>query len=138
MNTSRSEADRTRISSIACGLTDSRPRTMFTKVGKKEMTAAIAIFGAKPLPSSSTRIGALATTGIELISTTSGKKVSEIVLRCTKMVASATAMRLPITKPPTDSTTVGQRLLISTSNFVTKVATTVKGEGAMKGGTLKT
>jgi len=29
-------------------------------------------------------------------------------------------------------------LLISTSNFVTKVATTVKGEGAMKGGTLKT
>ena len=56
---------------------------MFTSVGKKQISAAMAIFGARPLPSSSTRIGALATTGIELNSTTIGKNASSALLLCT-------------------------------------------------------
>ncbi len=54
---------------------------MFTSVGKKQMRAAMAILGSMPLPSSSTRIGALATTGMVLIITASGKNASSIVLR---------------------------------------------------------
>ena len=59
---------------------------MFTSVGKKQMIAAMAIFGAMPLPISSTRIGAFATTGIELISTTIGKNAISTHLRCTNSV----------------------------------------------------
>ena len=76
-------ADSTRISSIACGFTDSSPRTMLTRVGKKHTSAAIAIFGSMPLPMISTRIGALATTGIALNISTTGKKMSSSVLLCT-------------------------------------------------------
>ena len=39
-------ADSTRMSSSADASTASRPRTMFTSVGKKEMSAAMTIFGA--------------------------------------------------------------------------------------------
>ena len=52
---------------------------MFTRVGKKQMSAAIAILALRPLPSSSTRIGALAITGIVLISTAIGKNASSAV-----------------------------------------------------------
>ena len=52
---------------------------MLTSVGKKQIRAAIAIFGSMPLPRSSTRIGAFATTGIVLIRTTIGKKASSAV-----------------------------------------------------------
>ncbi|MNH45417.1 hypothetical protein D3C79_1078530 [compost metagenome] len=69
---SRLLADSTRISSSDCGLTASSPRTMFTSVGKKHTMAAMVIFGSIPLPMISTRIGALATTGIELIMTATG------------------------------------------------------------------
>ena len=53
---------------------------MLTSVGKKQISAAMAIFGSMPLPSSSTRIGALATTGMVLISTTIGKNASSSAL----------------------------------------------------------
>ena len=53
---------------------------MFTSVGKKQISAAMAIFGSMPLPSSSTRIGALATTGIVLTITTTGKNASSMRL----------------------------------------------------------
>ena len=45
-STSRPLAERTRISSIIWGLTDFSPRTMLTRVGKKQMRAAMTIFGA--------------------------------------------------------------------------------------------
>ena len=47
-----------RISSICCGLTARKPRVMLTRVGKKQMSAAIATLALSPLPSRSTRIGA--------------------------------------------------------------------------------
>ena len=53
---------------------------MFTSVGKKQMIAAMAILGSMPLPSSSTRIGALATTGMVLTITAIGKNASSAVL----------------------------------------------------------
>src|SRR5438477_9699821 len=68
-NTWAGDADRTRISSSALGSTDSRPRTMLTSVGKNEINAAIMIFGAYPLPNSSTRIGAMAMIGTVRIAT---------------------------------------------------------------------
>ena len=43
---SRSLADRTRIRSSIWGLTAFRPRTMLTRVGKKQIRAAMTIFGA--------------------------------------------------------------------------------------------
>ena len=91
---------------------------MFTSVGKKQIKAAIAIFGSMPLPSSSTRIGALATTGIVLISTTIGKNISSSDLKCTNSVAPMMATRLPSTKPTSASVAVGTRLLISNPNFM--------------------
>ena len=54
---------------------------MFTRVGKKQMIAAMAILGSMPLPSSSTRIGALATTGMVLTITAIGNNASSTVLR---------------------------------------------------------
>ena len=45
-STSRPLADRTRISSSIWGLTALSPRTMLTRVGKKQMRAAMTIFGA--------------------------------------------------------------------------------------------
>lgn len=45
---------------------------MFTSVGKKHTMAAIVILGSMPLPMISTRIGALATIGIELIMPATG------------------------------------------------------------------
>ena len=39
-------AESTRISSSICGLTAFRPRTMLTSIGKKQISAAIMIFGA--------------------------------------------------------------------------------------------
>ncbi len=61
---------------MACGFAiDSSPRTNVHQCrGKKQISAAMAIFGSMPLPSSSTRIGALATTGMVLTTTTTGKK----------------------------------------------------------------
>ena len=53
---------------------------MFTRVGKKQMMAAMAILGSMPLPSSSTRIGALATTGMVLTITAIGNSASSVVL----------------------------------------------------------
>ena len=53
---------------------------MLTSVGKKQMSAAIVILGSMPLPINSTRIGALATTGIVLIITAIGKNASWIAL----------------------------------------------------------
>jgi hypothetical protein len=116
-NTSDFEAESTRISSIACGFTDSRPRTMLTRVGKKQISAAMAILGSMPLPNSSTRIGALATTGMVLMITTSGKKASSIVFLWTKTVAMTIAATLPSTKPDTASITVGSRFDISRPNL---------------------
>ncbi len=55
---------------------------MLTRVGKKQISAAMAIFGSMPLPSSSTRIGALATTGMVLIITTIGKNASSSDFLC--------------------------------------------------------
>ena len=68
---------------------------MFTKVGKKQMIAAMDTFGASPLPSSSTRIGAVATTGIEWSRTAIGKNACSTLLRCTNTVAMAIAAVLP-------------------------------------------
>src|SRR6185369_12358803 len=82
-------ADSTRISSIACGFTDSSPRTILTRLGKKHTSAAIAILGSTPLPMISTRIGALATTGMELSMSATGKKMSLSVRLWTNTVASA-------------------------------------------------
>jgi uncharacterized membrane protein len=90
---------------------------MFTSVGKKQMIAAMDTFGASPLPSSSTRIGAVATTGIEWISTAIGKNACSALLRCTNTVAMAIAAVLPSRKPHNASSAVGHRLAISMSNF---------------------
>jgi uncharacterized membrane protein len=90
---------------------------MFTSVGKKQMIAAIDTFGANPLPSSSTRIGAVATTGIEWSSTAIGKNACSMCLRCTKTVAMTIAATLPTTNPLSASNAVGPRFAISMSNF---------------------
>src|SRR5215510_9292104 len=65
-------ADRTRISSSDWGLTDVRPRTMFARVGKKQMNAAITTLEVIPSPKIRTRIGALARIGIVLTNTAIG------------------------------------------------------------------
>ncbi len=111
---------------------------MLTSVGKKQISAAMAIFGSMPLPSSSTRIGAFATTGMVLMITTSGKNVSSSPFLWTKVVAMTMAARLPSRKPQIASTAVGQRLASSRPDFAQSVAPTSGGEGAMKGGTLRT
>ena len=83
---------------------------MFTSVGKKHTSAAMVIFGSMPLPMISTRIGALATIGMALNISTTGKKMSCSVLLCTNIVATRIAARLPRKKPPAASIAVGSRL----------------------------
>ncbi|MCY1240792.1 hypothetical protein D9M72_536570 [compost metagenome] len=61
-----------RIRSSIAGLADFRPCTMLTRVGKKQIRPAMMIFGAMPLPTSSTRIGASAMIGIDLMITAIG------------------------------------------------------------------
>ena len=90
---------------------------MFTSVGKKHTSAAIVIFGSMPLPMISTSIGALATSGMALNISTTGKKMSCSVLLCTKTVAIRIAARLPSRKPPAASIAVGIRLSSSTSRL---------------------
>jgi hypothetical protein len=97
------------------------------------MIAAIAIFGARPLPSSRTRIGALATTGIELISTVIGKNACSTLRLCTNTAAVTIAAKLPSTKPPIASIAVGARLLINRPNLSQTVRATTCGAGAIKG-----
>src|SRR2546428_13434662 len=65
-------AESTCISSRACGSADSRPSTMLTRVGKNVIRAAMAIFGEYPLPSISTKMGAIATTGSVRTATATG------------------------------------------------------------------
>ena len=110
---------------------------MFTSVGKKQMIAAIDTFGARPLPSSSTRIGAFATTGIELISTAIGKNACSIALAMHEHRGDGDGRRLPSRNPHTASSAVGHRFAISMSNFSTSVAATTSGAGAMNGLTWK-
>jgi uncharacterized membrane protein len=90
---------------------------MFTNVGKKQMMAAMDTFGASPLPSSSTRIGAVATTGIEWTNTAIGKKACSRLLRCTNTVAMAIAAVFPSRNPHRASNAVGPRFAISMPNF---------------------
>src|SRR4030095_10364886 len=132
-NTSRLLADSTRISSIDCGFTASSPRTMLTSVGKKQISAAIVILGSMPLPISSTRIGAFATTGIVLIITAIGKNASWIALLWTKTVASRIAAKLPSRKPPTASIAVGTTFDQRIGHLAIIVSTTSIGDGAMNG-----
>src|SRR5438876_11852784 len=103
---------------------------MLTSVGKKQISAAIVILGSMPLPISSTRIGAFATTGIVLIITAMGKNASWIALLWTNSVAIRIAARLPIRKPPSASIAVGIRFCHSTDHFVTIVCATSWGDGA--------
>lgn len=106
---------------------------MFTRVGKKQMMPAMAILGSMPLPSSSTRIGALATTGMVLTMTAMGNSASSAVLRQTNTVARLMAAKLPSRKPSTASIAVGSRLLISMSKRCTSTSATAIGDGAMNG-----
>ena len=110
---------------------------MLTSVGKKQISAAIVIFGSMPLPISSTRIGALATTGMVLIITAIGKNASWIALLWTNKVASRIAAKLPSRKPPTASIAVGMTFCQSIGHLATSVWTTSWGDGAMNGLTSK-
>src|SRR6187401_335864 len=63
---SRSPAAYERISSIAAGFTEVSPRSVFTSTGKKQSTAAIAIFEPLSIPNQALAIGAKAMIGIAL------------------------------------------------------------------------
>src|SRR5437879_1424409 len=65
-------ADSVCISSTASGSRLRRPRTILTSVGKKLTRLAMMTFGARPLPSQMTRMGAEATNGMERIATAIG------------------------------------------------------------------
>ena len=106
---------------------------MLTSVGKKQINAAIVILGSMPLPISSTRIGALATTGMVLIITAIGKNASCIALLWTNTVASKIATKLPNMNPPTASIAVGITFCHRTGHLLIIVATTSCGDGAMNG-----
>src|SRR5437879_8249257 len=106
---------------------------MLTRVGKKQINAAIVILGSMPLPISSTRIGALATTGMVLIITAIGKNASCIALLWTNTVASKIAAKLPNMKRPTASIAVGITFCHRIGHLLIIVATTSCGDGAMHG-----
>lgn len=72
-NSSERFDDRTRNSSCSSAVADSRPRIMLISVGKKQMTAAITIFGVMPSPKIRMMIGDKARTGIVLKNRTTGK-----------------------------------------------------------------
>ena len=112
---------------------------MFTSVGKKQMIAAIDTFGASPLPSSSTRIGAVATTGIAVDQDGDRK---ERLLDAFAVHEHASRWRSRRccrgANPHTASNAVGPRLAISMSNFCIERDRHHHGDGAMNGRTWKT
>ena len=107
---------------------------MLTSVGKKQISAAMAIFGSMPLPSSSTRIGALATTGMVLIITAIGKNASSSVLLVDEHRGDAGSPRgCRAGSPQIASIAVGSRLASSTPNFAYSVAPTSGRRGRDEG-----
>ena len=106
-NTSDLEADRMRANSRVCGDTACKPRTIFTSVGKKQISAAITTLAVMPGPKISTRMGAIAKIGMVLIKTAMGKKARSTNLLCTKATAIRMAARLPIKNPARLSRKVG-------------------------------
>ena len=72
-NVSHGVAESTRNNSCSLAAAEFNPRTMFTRVGKKQMTEAITIFGSIPSPKIRMMMGDKARIGIVLKNRTTGK-----------------------------------------------------------------
>jgi len=96
-----------RISSIARGLTDVSPRNVFTITGKKQRTAAIAIFekGFRS-PNQLFVIGANAMIGTALAATANGISASPTVRKRARKSANRMPSPEPSAKPPSASLNV--------------------------------
>ena len=96
-----------RISSIARGLTDVSPRSVFTITGKKQRTAAIAIFekGFRS-PNQLFVIGANAMIGTALAATANGISASPTVRKRARKSANRIPSPEPSAKPPSASLNV--------------------------------
>ena len=130
-NTSDFEADRILASSNAWVETDCNPRTMFTRVGKKQIRAAITTLAVMPGPKINTKIGAMARIGMVLMKTAIGKKARSTERLWTKATAINIAVRLPMKNPARLSMKVGQKFSIKRGNSVLKTITMSEGAGAM-------
>ena len=92
-------ADSTCISSSSFGVARVRPRTMAIRVGKKQITAAIMIFGSMPRPNIRMMIGASASTGMVLKNSTTGNRRRGPAGCRLNRIASSTATCCPAGSP---------------------------------------
>src|ERR1700728_237816 len=94
-------------SSTRDGSMESRPRIMFTSVGKNEMIAVITTFVVNPVPRVTIATGASATSGMLCRMIASGYSALRAGLTWTNQMDSATASAFPIANPVSACRTVG-------------------------------
>src|SRR4051794_30610238 len=104
-----------RMSSICCGFTDVKPRSVLTSTGKKQSSAAMKIFELFSIPNQALAIGANAMIGMALAATKYGISAVPRGRNRASTSAAASPQETPTTKPQKASVNVyqpaGQRTL---------------------------
>src|SRR5918999_2061516 len=130
---SSSPAAYERMSSIDDGRTDVSPRSVLTKTGKKQRTAAIAILESGfSRPNHWFVIGAKAMIGIAFAAIAYGITAERRVRKRARRGATSTAAEQPIANPPSASLNVYQPAFQSTSRSSQNVSTMLLGGGRRK------
>src|SRR4051795_1625705 len=112
------------MSSTCAGRTDVRPRSVLTKTGKKQRTAAVAMRGDGESGSNQAlKIGEKAMIGIAFAAIAIGISALEMRRKRASIAAKRTPSPEPITNPPSASFSVSQPALESVLRWVQNALT---------------